>query len=875
RDKFPSAATRKGVEDSKKQWQTAASLTAIVLIVMFLTSYFNFTSGIALGDGDTLTDKFYLSGPDPYYNARLIEKTVETGHYPYLGGVYGGLDPLLNYPVGSSGGRPPLFNMLTIGVSRFFTPFMDATQALGYCMQFLPALYGALLVIPVYFIGKTLFNRKTGLIAALLVPLIPIHIGSGHGSAYSLYDHDSFILLLMTTAFMFLILSLKEEHIKKSFLYAMCSGVFVGAVSLTWVSAQYVYAVIAFYALIQMIVNIFTSKISTHIVRSTVTSLLVGYLVTFPLYFVKSGLKPDIPFYITMGTVAFAAIYLGLGKAKIPWIISIPSLFAIIAAALFFLYTIRETTNPLLTPLSGLAKTIFGGVYHTKVSLTIAEASTFGISRTIMSFGPALYLLAWIGVLYLIFWKRVIFKQEPAALFISLWFFIESYLTASAGRFLNDLVPLVALFSGAVIWFLFSKIDYRQMIKSMRSIGGLRGVKRAIKVAHIFGIVFIAFLIVLPNAYLSFDAAVPLREKKKIFGEDYGGAFGLDLHTEQYWTDALAWLWEQNKDIENESERPAFISWWDYGFYCVAVASNPTVADNFQDGIPPAGNFHTSESEEEAVAVLIVRVAQGDMAENDGKLSQGVKQVFINHLGVNNSTILVKILEDPVHHDNSSYGKVIGEEYGGERYTVQKENAMYHDATAFLTSHLDDEGLTMLYRDLQLETGRSIRYYGVEGYDINIFNVFTFLSDKGVFGYETSEDKYFKLVYKDKNDKTYTPDEVRSMARNMTREQLIDLNLKPVVERKDPFFSSMVYRTYVGQVRKEDFEKYASTGYFYQLLQLNNLYAPTQGLKHFVAEYISPATEEKPFIYVGRGGGRLCLYCPAVVIAKYYEGAWL
>ncbi|HEC94767.1 MAG TPA: hypothetical protein ENI45_02235, partial [Thermoplasmatales archaeon] len=82
-------------------------------------------------------------------------------------------------------------------------------------------------------------------------------------------------------------------------------------------------------------------------------------------------------------------------------------------------------------------------------------------------------------------------------------------------------------------------------------------------------------------------------------------------------------------------------------------------------------------------------------------------------------------------------------------------------------------------------------------------------------------------------------------------------------------------RTYVGQVRKEDFEKYASTGYFYQLLQLNNLYAPTQGLKHFVAEYISPATEEKPFIYVGRGGGRLCLYCPAVVIAKYYEGAWL
>ena len=52
---------------------------------------------------------------------------------------------------------------------------------------------------------------------------------------------------------------------------------------------------------------------------------------------------------------------------------------------------------------------------------------------------------------------------------------------------------------------------------------------------------------------------------------------------------------------------PAFISWWDYGFYESAIGDHPTVADNFQDGIPPAANFHTSTSEEEAVAVWIVR----------------------------------------------------------------------------------------------------------------------------------------------------------------------------------------------------------------------------------------------------------------------------
>ena len=855
----------------KKEWQTALFLGAIILIVMFLTSYFNFTSGIAFGSGNSLTDKFYLSGPDPYYNARLIEKTVETGRYPYLGGLYGGLDPLLNYPIGSSGGRPPLFNMLTIGVSRLLVPFMSSDDALGYSMQFLPALYGALLVIPVYFIGKRLFNRKVGLIAAFLVPLIPVHIGSGHGAAYSLYDHDSFILLLTTTAFMFLIFSLKEEDTKRKLLYAMFSGVFVAGVSLTWVSAQYIYAVISLYAIVQMIIDIATSKINKHTFISTVTPLLTGYLITFPLYYIKFGFKPILPFYIVAGVTVFGLIYLGLGKAKVPWIISLPAIFGVGAGALIFLYMIRTTTNPLLTPLASLSTTIFGGVYHTKVSLTIAEASTFGISRTIMSFGPALYLMAWLSLIYLLIWKRVLHKQEPAAVFITLWFLLESYLTASAGRFINDLVPLVALLSGALVWFMLSKFNYKQMIKSIKNIGTLRGIKRAVKLSHVFGILFVAFLILIPNAFLSFDAAVPPSEKGKIFSKDYRGAFGLDLHTEQYWTDAFDWLKQQNKNIENETDKPAVISWWDYGFYCVSAGDNPTVADNFQDGIPPAANFHTSQSEQEAVAVLIVRLAEGDMHRHDGKLSQGVKQVFTSHLG-NNSTALTQILEDPIHHQNSSYDTVIGKEYGGKKYTVRKDNAMYHDATKFLTDHLDDEGITMLYRDLQLETGKSIRYYAVEGYDVNIFNVFTFLADKGVFNYETTEDDYFKLMYKDKNDKTYTIDEVKNLSKKMTQQEIYDLQLKPYVEKKDPFFNSMVYKTYVGTVGKDDYQKYTSTGYFFQLLLLNNLYGPTQGLKHFVAEYISPVTNEKP-LYFNRASE--CLGMPAVVIAKYYEGARL
>ena len=119
------------------------------------------------------------------------------------------------------------------------------------------SLFGALLVVPVYFIGKTLFNKKAGLIAAFFIAVIPIHIGSGHGSAYSLFDHDSLNLLLFFLTFMFLVLSLREKDKTKSVLYAVLAGIPLAGLSMVWVEAQFLYVLIAAYAIIQYIIDIF------------------------------------------------------------------------------------------------------------------------------------------------------------------------------------------------------------------------------------------------------------------------------------------------------------------------------------------------------------------------------------------------------------------------------------------------------------------------------------------------------------------------------------------------------------------------------------------------------------------------------------------
>jgi len=140
-------------------------------------------------------------------------------------------------------------------------PFMEETEAVGYSMLFVPALFGAVLIFVVYFIGKELFNRKAGLIGAFFIAIIPVHLGSGHGSAYGLFDHDSFNLLLFFLTFLFLIKCMKEEDSIKSFLYAALGGVSLAALSMTWVEARYLYTIIAIYAIVQMLIDIFTNKI--------------------------------------------------------------------------------------------------------------------------------------------------------------------------------------------------------------------------------------------------------------------------------------------------------------------------------------------------------------------------------------------------------------------------------------------------------------------------------------------------------------------------------------------------------------------------------------------------------------------------------------
>ena len=55
-----------------KNWWVAVALISIFLLVLFFNTYFNYNSEIAIYSEGEGYSKYLLSGPDPYYNSRLV-----------------------------------------------------------------------------------------------------------------------------------------------------------------------------------------------------------------------------------------------------------------------------------------------------------------------------------------------------------------------------------------------------------------------------------------------------------------------------------------------------------------------------------------------------------------------------------------------------------------------------------------------------------------------------------------------------------------------------------------------------------------------------------------------------------------------------------
>ena len=277
---------------SKVDWKTVGLLILIFVFSLYIRTAW--TAEPATEDGYQLT-----GGSDPYYHKHVVDHVVENGEHLDR-------DPMLNYPYGANNNRPPLFDWSIAIIGLIFSPLFDSTEdSVWWAMQVLPAIYGALIVFPVYAIGRAQFGKEAGLLGAFLIGVNASHVSH---SSLALADHDSYIILFGTTTFFFFMRALTVssdrkwvsdwsnfDSIKKGLSdlikneklalgYAGLAGMTIAMVAMSWKGFPYIMAIIAIYLGFQMLINAFRRVDSLTTGMLGLVTLGLPVLLSYPYY---------------------------------------------------------------------------------------------------------------------------------------------------------------------------------------------------------------------------------------------------------------------------------------------------------------------------------------------------------------------------------------------------------------------------------------------------------------------------------------------------------------------------------------------------------------------------------------------------------------
>ena len=214
---------------------------------------------------------------------RLVDNVAS--HFPHLTQF----DPYFIFPGGNAVTSLPFFHWIIAVLAWIFGGGHPTQHIIDMIGVYLPAIMGALTVIPVFFIGKALFNKWAGVLAAGLVAIFPGEFISR--SMLGAADNPVAETLFTTIALAFLIYAIKTASqnqltfshilkrdwkiILKPLICSLFAGIFLGIYLITWQGALLFVFIIALYLIIQFIINHINHKSSDYLcIVSFITFLL-------------------------------------------------------------------------------------------------------------------------------------------------------------------------------------------------------------------------------------------------------------------------------------------------------------------------------------------------------------------------------------------------------------------------------------------------------------------------------------------------------------------------------------------------------------------------------------------------------------------------
>lgn len=569
-------------------------------------------------------DWIKFTGVDAYYHMRIVDNLVHNFPHHSL------FNPYMIYPGGGEVTSLLFFDYLLGGIIWLIGLGAPTQHTIDIVGVYFPAVLGALTVIPVYFIGKALFNRWAGVIAAGLIALLP---GEFLGrSILGFTDHHVAEVLFTTVTMLFLILALKSarqkqltfNHLKhrewavitKPLICSLLAGIFLGIYLLSWHGALMFVFIVFVYFIIQFIID--------HLKHISTDYLCLVSTVTFFIALIMFLPVSQAKLYLASLIIALLA----------------PALLSIISR----LMTRREV-KPAYYPLTlialGLASlAIFHVVNPSLLGTMVAQFSIFTPARaslTVLEVQPILFpggdfslSVAWgsfttsfflgfisLGILIYFTIKR---GEADKTLFL-VWSLMVLAATLGQRRFAYYFAVNVALLAGYFSWLILQFAGFKELIAEpvetprivkkkkakvkKRRKGGFR-----ITTSHIymaFGVIFIVYLLAFFPKWDNCTVRMSIATASQA-----------QFAPSNAWCESLSWLKDNTADPFGDPdfyyqlhETPfhypdtayGVTAWWDYGYWIARIGHRIPNSNPAQAGAGIVAKLFITQDEDSASGI--------------------------------------------------------------------------------------------------------------------------------------------------------------------------------------------------------------------------------------------------------------------------------
>lgn len=558
-------------------------------------------------------DMEYLQALDSYLILRQSQQYAYTGTFPIL-------DFSRYFPFSTPSHADHQGVVIIPAIMYWLGPFLVFENYLAFAQAY-PAIIGAISVVVMYFLGKELFDKITGLCSAFFLATIA---GVMHRSSAGFFQKDPLGMLLMLFSLYFFTKAWKKE----SWGYGVLSGVALGLFTTVWGGASINWMLYAAFAGLILFFNTNTHRLLVSYTPTIIVGSAVGMSIQpGSLWFDDIDFLGNFAILIVLW-LRYLVGELGLIK-KDQLDYFVPSLYVLggISALLSPLYSnfIAQEVFGLVGRITRESGSVIGGTVAESTPMSLQELSTELGAVMASEVSPVLGALAnIIGTWPLAFIGTAILTTSVILTVLNKYDWIEDEITSYKLIQIFTVVFIIwtivfsALFESPIFavlpalllaigsglfYYLFGSVEEEINIKDnwivlipliwvIASILAATQESRIVfpasyPVALVAGLTLSKGLQKIPELDFSEleDTINPKIVQGVIIGviliaviavntaSGYTAVSGIGESPNEFWFESL-------ETIEEETEPGSVLmSWWDYGYWFISIGERPNIAD--------------------------------------------------------------------------------------------------------------------------------------------------------------------------------------------------------------------------------------------------------------------------------------------------------